>query len=892
MDVGLNLNAIRVLLVEDDLSSADKLSAILRSGGFAVENAYNVSDALAAAHTRYSAALVKGSMRDRDGISLIDLISRHPDFKTLPLATVESLPHRPDTITEWDEAGVIRVVRGILGLPDSRMQRLVRRPATDTQITPPAPQSPPLVPVPPSEYEDTQTRAAMRAMLAQKLEAQRALSSLGRSISSVLDLNAVLNQIVEAAVKLTKAEEGLLLLPGDEDEALYLRAMKGIDDAHASNFRVKNTEPLIGGVFRTGEPVLIADSGALRVKTQYFVKSLLYVPMRYQGQVIGVLGVNRHTNTLFTQNDLELLLDLAAHAAIAIENARLYEDRVRQNRQLVTLVAAGMALNTTLALPEVLSTFADQVIRSLDASICAIDRVEDGILFPLARSWQAARRIGMGVRLRFEERPMLREALEQNSYYIVSAEQKGMRWQAEAQVVRSAGATHLMVLPIRSGADQPAIGLLELYHRRLPSELTSEKRSRSRSAALEILGSLSSGGATVRISASIFTSAERILETTGAAWFTLLLKIGDGLERVMDFGRAVFIDPPQLEPYPCPPEVQPSLGKQEPIHFHIRDGNIPPGYKSYLSHIGADVGLTMPIMVKGDLFGVFTVGGVSDARLFRPDEINLAWALIGQAVAAIENARLYHDLHQSLSDLKTAQASLVQAARLSTMGQLAAVVAHQINNPLTTVIGDAEMLLMDIPPDDPRHEGVTAIHRAGKRAHEVVKRLLSTARRDQPSSLHQWISVNQTILNTLELVSLHIERKNILLETDLDDSPAFVFASPGHLEDAWLNLLLNGRDALAGRSNPRLRISSQWVGERFMVIVADNGPGIPLEIQQNIFEPFFTTKPPGEGTGLGLYICKQVIESCGGTIHITSAPDQGTIFEVSLSAQYEPGAAV
>src|SRR5258706_12351082 len=135
-------------------------------------------------------------------------------------------------------------------------------------------------------------RASFDAHLQQQLAELKTLSNLGRSISSTLELSEVLNQIVEAATTLTRAEEGLLLLPDEEGRALYIRAMKGVDDDSARNFRVKTEDPLVGRVYTTGEPAIMSDRGWQRVKTEYFVKSLVYVPMTVKGQTIGVLGVN------------------------------------------------------------------------------------------------------------------------------------------------------------------------------------------------------------------------------------------------------------------------------------------------------------------------------------------------------------------------------------------------------------------------------------------------------------------------------------------------------------------------------------------------------------------------------------------------------------------------
>src|SRR5207244_988642 len=135
---------------------------------------------------------------------------------------------------------------------------------------------------------------------------------------------------------------------------------------------------------------------------------------------------------------------------------------------------------------------------------------------------------------------------------------------------------------------------------------------------------------------------------------------------------------------------------------------------------------------------------------------------------------------------------------------------HQINNPLTTIMGDAELILQEMDESNPWHDGLKAIYRAGRRAHNVVKRLLSTARRGNPGEAPQRIDVHETIYNTLELVTTHIE----------------------HIVDA-----------------------------------------------------FFTTKTIGEGTGLGLYICKQILLQCEGTIHVEAVENTGTCFLVSLPVE-------
>jgi two-component system NtrC family sensor kinase len=259
--------------------------------------------------------------------------------------------------------------------------------------------------------------------------------------------------------------------------------------------------------------------------------------------------------------------------------------------------------------------------------------------------------------------------------------------------------------------------------------------------------------------------------------------------------------------------------------------------------------------------------------------------LVLQAANALSNARLYRDLELSLEELHRTQSKLVQTARLSAMGELAAAVAHQINNPLTTVLGDSELILRDLAPNNQDYEAIQAIHRAGKRAHEVVRRLLTMARQQQPVDEHlELLDINETIHNTLTLVKSHLLHVNIALSVDLDETLPPAVGIRGQLEDVWLNLLLNARDAVADSLHPQVGIKTSYEHDRAAVKVTiwDNGAGIPAHMQSRIFEPFYTTKPPGEGTGLGLHICQQIVAKCRGSIRLESAYNQGTRFEIIL----------
>jgi two-component system NtrC family sensor kinase len=162
------------------------------------------------------------------------------------------------------------------------------------------------------------------------------LHDIGKAVTSLLDLEKVLNRVVEAAVFLTGVEEGLLLLVDKETKELYMRAAKGLSQREARSFRVKVEDSLSGQVITTGRPIMVNNvRGQVKLKTGYLVKSLLHVPIKLRDEIIGVLSVhNRASTKAFTDNDLRTMTTLADYAAVAIENARLYQSMEEKAQQL------------------------------------------------------------------------------------------------------------------------------------------------------------------------------------------------------------------------------------------------------------------------------------------------------------------------------------------------------------------------------------------------------------------------------------------------------------------------------------------------------------------------------------------------------------------------------
>jgi two-component system NtrC family sensor kinase len=236
-------------------------------------------------------------------------------------------------------------------------------------------------------------------------------------------------------------------------------------------------------------------------------------------------------------------------------------------------------------------------------------------------------------------------------------------------------------------------------------------------------------------------------------------------------------------------------------------------------------------------------------------------------------------LEQDITEQQRLEGILAQSEKLAAIGQLAAGVAHEINNPLTAIIANAQILQRELPADSDLQESIDLISRAGARATQVVRNLLDFARKED---YHLGLTdVNETLQRSLDLMQHEILARGVQVAYDPDPNLSTILASQDHLQSVWLNLLLNAIDAL-DKTPREIRVTTRKFADEIHVSVADNGKGIAPERLTRIFEPFYTTKEPGRGTGLGLSVCHRIVRQHGGHIRVESQVGIGSEFTVIL----------
>jgi len=284
---------------------------------------------------------------------------------------------------------------------------------------------------------------------------------------------------------------------------------------------------------------------------------------------------------------------------------------------------------------------------------------------------------------------------------------------------------------------------------------------------------------------------------------------------------------------------------------------------------------------KDRVLGGLVVGSRAP-REFSPADINLLIAVGSQISNAIDRSVLYEETRQAYENLRRTQEQLLHSEKMAAVGQLISGVAHELNNPLTAILGYSQLLLSSgqMPPLGMEYSD--KLYKQAQRTHRIVQNLLSFARQHKPERVA--VQLNQILEDTLALRDYDLRLSNIRVHYDLAPDLPMTAADPHQLQQVFLNLVNNAVDAVLEDSNEGdLWVSTRARDESLIVEFKDSGPGV--KDASRVFDPFYTTKPVGKGTGLGLSICYGIVTEHGGSISVSNVQPSGACFTIELPYQ-------
>jgi signal transduction histidine kinase len=289
--------------------------------------------------------------------------------------------------------------------------------------------------------------------------------------------------------------------------------------------------------------------------------------------------------------------------------------------------------------------------------------------------------------------------------------------------------------------------------------------------------------------------------------------------------------------------------------------------------------MTIPLWSSNTMIGMLTVVNKKGGAGFDKHDLRLFTVFGNLAGAALQNASLYTDLKVKMNELKSTQQQLVHSSKMAAIGELAANVAHEINNPLTSVLGYTTHLLktLDLPEAPKRILGM--MEQETLRVRKIIRNLLDFSRQ-KPSWMHP-ADLLIPIKETVALVQGVANASDVRIVEVYPADPVIVNMDHNEIKQVFINIAYNALQAMS--SGGELRIRLEAAGEQeAMVEFADTGVGIAPEHMGKIFEPFFSTKESGDGTGLGLSISYRIVQNHGGKIEAQSRAGEGTAFRVYL----------
>jgi PAS domain S-box-containing protein len=303
---------------------------------------------------------------------------------------------------------------------------------------------------------------------------------------------------------------------------------------------------------------------------------------------------------------------------------------------------------------------------------------------------------------------------------------------------------------------------------------------------------------------------------------------------------------------------------------------LPERFRELQKAEGIVVSQVVVLWAKDRMVGALSVG-FRTLREFSTAELNLLAAVGNQVATTIDKSRLLEETREAYETLRRTQEQLLQSEKMAAVGQLISGVAHELNNPLTAILGYSQLLKSEELTNPRGADYLEKLYKQAQRTHHIVQNLLSFARQHKPERTP--VQLNQIIEDTLVLREYDMKLNNIEIHREFDPDLPPTGGDFNQLQQVFLNIINNAVDAILEKGgNGEIWIRTENIGDRLRVEITDSGPGV--QNPHRVFDPFYTTKPVGKGTGLGLSICYGIVKEHGGEIQVRNSPPRGATFSI------------